>query len=393
MTADSGEIRCACRRTSTPSTPGILMSVTITSNSALSILRLAASPPVTVSTLWPSRRRAMSSSSQIERSSSQTRMLPTSSSCGCQRSSGGCGGGSSASGALVAVMRILHAPQPHYETRALADCRTRPHLALMRLDDLVHDGQAEAGSALEVRLEGLEDLFRLLWIYARTGVGKAHLPVQAALGEGHGQSSTFGRRLCLYCAHRVFAEVPEHLFELVAIGQHPGFGLRKAALELDARVLGREAVFEQGESVLEQRNEIDALEAILLAPRVGQKVGDDVVEAIGLADHNLQKGPLFGIQGGRIRQHADRAGNGGQGIADFVSDGSGQAAHGSEAILHAHLALQAADLSEIVKGIDKAQVTARAQVERGNHHAKSLAEAVDGHVADFGIGASHAEVR
>src|SRR5229473_6769836 len=254
MTADSGEIWCAWRRTSTPSTPGILMSVTITSNSALSILRLAASPPVTVSTLWPSRRRAMSSSSQMERSSSQTRMLPTRSSRGCQRSSSGCrcggggGGGCSASGALV--MRMLHAPQPHYETRALADCRTRPHLALMRLDDLVHDGQAEAGSAFKVRLEGLEDFFRLLRVYARTGIGKAHLPVQAALGEGHGQRSTFFRRL--YCAHRVFAEVPEHLFELVAIGQHPGFGLRKAALELDARVLGAEAVFKQGESVLEQ---------------------------------------------------------------------------------------------------------------------------------------------
>src|SRR6267143_1898018 len=349
MTADSGEIWCAWRKTSTPSTPGILMSVTITSNSALSILRLAASPPVTVSTLWPSRRRAMSSNSQIERSSSQTRMLPTRSSCGCQRSSGGCrcggGGGCSTSGALV--MRMLHAPQPHYETRALADCRTRPHLALMRLDDLVHDCEAEAGSAFKVRLEGLEDFFRLLRIYARTGVGKAHLPVQAALGQGHGQRSTFGRRLCPYCAHSVFTEVPENLFELVAIGEHPGFGLREAALKLDARVLGGEAVFKQGESVLEQRNQIDALEAILLAPGVGQKVGDDVVEAIGLADHNLQKGPLFGIQGGRIRQHADRAGDGGEGIADFVSDSSGQAAHGSQAVLHAHLAFQAADLGEV----------------------------------------------
>src|SRR6202790_4651232 len=183
------------------------MSVTITSNSALSILRLAASPPVTVSTLWPSRRRAMSSSSQIERSSSQTRMLPTRSSCGCQRRSGGCRcGGGSASGAL------LHAPQPHYKTRALADCRTRPHLALMRLDDLVHDGQAKPGSTLKVRLEGFEDFFRLLRVYARTGVGEAHLPVQAALGQGHGQRSAFGRRHCLYCAHSVFAEVPEQLF-------------------------------------------------------------------------------------------------------------------------------------------------------------------------------------
>src|ERR1700675_1018109 len=139
------------------------MSVTITSNSALSILRFAASPPVTVSTLWPTRRRAMSSSSQIERSSSQTRMLPTRSSCGCQRGSGGCrcGGGSSASGALAAVMRIFHAPQAHHEAATLPDRRTRPHLALMRLDDLVHDGQAEAGSALKVRLEGLEVFFLL----------------------------------------------------------------------------------------------------------------------------------------------------------------------------------------------------------------------------------------
>src|SRR5258708_1386714 len=139
------------------------MSVTITSNSALSILRLATSPPVTVSTLWPSGRRAMSSSSEIERSASETRMLPTRSPCGCQGSSGGCRcGGSSASGALVAVMRMLHAPQPHHETRALANCRTRPHLALMRLDDLVHDGQTEPGSAFKVRLEGLEDFFCLL---------------------------------------------------------------------------------------------------------------------------------------------------------------------------------------------------------------------------------------
>src|ERR1700694_4765873 len=252
------------------------MSVTITSNSALSILRLAASPPVTVSTLWPSRRRAMSSSSQIERSSSQTRILPTRSSCGCQRSSGGCRcRGSSASGARLGK-RVFHAPQPQHEARTLADFRTRPDLALVRLDNLVHDGQAEAGSAFKVRLEGLEDFFRLLRVDAGAGIGKGHLPVGAALGQGDGQRSAFGRRLCLYCAHRVFAEVPKDLFELVAIGQHPGFGLREAAPDLDAGVLGGEAVFEQSESVLEQRNQVHALEAILLAPGVGQKIGDDV---------------------------------------------------------------------------------------------------------------------
>src|SRR5712692_6252763 len=54
---------------------GILMSVTITSKSAESSFLLAASPELTVSTLYPSRRRVISSISQIERSSSQIRIL------------------------------------------------------------------------------------------------------------------------------------------------------------------------------------------------------------------------------------------------------------------------------------------------------------------------------
>src|ERR1039458_4594137 len=256
MTADSGEIWCAWRRTSTPSTPGILMSVTITSKRALSILRLAASPPVTVSTLWPSRRRAISSISQVERPPAQRRISPPRPpprSRRQRRCRGFRRGGSSASGAP------LQTAQSHHEAGALANFRTRPHLALVRLHDLVHDRQAQPGSAFKVRLEGLEDFFRLLRVDAWTSVGKAHLPVGAALGQSHGQRSTFA----FHRAHRVFREVPEHLFKLVAIGQHPGFGLLKAALQLDAGVLGSEAVFEQRKRVLHQRNQIHALETIL----------------------------------------------------------------------------------------------------------------------------------
>src|SRR5271165_159325 len=281
MTAESGEIWWAWRRTSTPSTFGILISVTITSKSALSILCLAPSPDVTVSTLWPSRRRAMSSSSQIERSSSTTRMLPTRTSCCCgccRRSFSGCRcGGRFPGGTLLPL--VLPAPQPHHKAGALAGFGTRPHLALMRLDNLIHDGQAKAGSAFEVRLEGLEDFFRLLRVEAGAGIGKTHFPVGAALGEGHGERSAVTGRP--YGTHCVFREVPEHLFEFVAIGQHPGFGLRKVALDPDAGALGGETVFEQSKSVLEQGNQVHALEAILLAPGVGQKIGDDAVEAIG----------------------------------------------------------------------------------------------------------------
>src|ERR1700690_2027296 len=179
MTADSGETWCAWRRTSTPSTPGILMSVTITSKSALSILRRAASPPVTVSTLWPSRRSAISSSSQMERSSSQTRMLPTiRTSRARHRDPGGFRRrGLDGARVLLRAFALLHAPQAQHKTRPLADLRPSPHLALMRLHDLINDRQAETGTAFKIRLERLEYLFRMLRLNAWTGIGEIHLPV------------------------------------------------------------------------------------------------------------------------------------------------------------------------------------------------------------------------
>src|SRR3979490_704998 len=129
------------------------MSVTITSKSALSILRRAASPPVTVSTLWPSRRKAISSNSQMERSSSQTRMLPTS------RSSRG---GGQRAGRWRQSDTRFHPPQPHHKAATLAHFRTRPDFTFVRLHDLVDDRQAQSGASFKIRLEGLEDLFRLL---------------------------------------------------------------------------------------------------------------------------------------------------------------------------------------------------------------------------------------
>src|SRR5208337_3479272 len=132
----------------------------------------------------------MSSSSQIERSSSQTRMLPTRSSF-CDASERWsrrlhtckCGGRRRGSDG-----DLVEPAQAHYETGALANFRTSPHLTLVRLHDLVDNGQAEAGSTFKVRLERFEDCFRLLGVDARTGVGKAHLPLAAALGERDGQA-------------------------------------------------------------------------------------------------------------------------------------------------------------------------------------------------------------
>src|SRR5512146_1702008 len=102
-----------------PLVRGILMSVTMTSNSAVSILRLASSPETTVSTLCPSLRRAMSSTSQIERSSSHTRMLPMGPPSHHRRQR------------RLDLRAGVTAAQPYHELRAVAFRRAHGDLALV----------------------------------------------------------------------------------------------------------------------------------------------------------------------------------------------------------------------------------------------------------------------
>src|SRR5258708_5579179 len=140
------------------------MSVTTTSYKAASSFFFAASPEFTVSTLCPSRRRAMSSISQIERSSSQTRMLPMDSSY--------CSGSHLArEGGLRFALRIglgghvfdrVYSAQTKDKDASFTRTGTRPHFALMCLNDLVHDRQPKSRTTFEFRLKRFEYLFRQL---------------------------------------------------------------------------------------------------------------------------------------------------------------------------------------------------------------------------------------
>src|SRR5215469_15061531 len=103
----------------------------------------------------------------MERSSSQTRMLATrtscshGSACGLQRSRTlrREGTGRDGCGALG-----IQAAQPQDEGGALARFRSRPHFSFVRLHDLINDGQAQSGAAFKVRLERLEDFLDLLCV-------------------------------------------------------------------------------------------------------------------------------------------------------------------------------------------------------------------------------------
>ena len=167
-----------------------------------------------------SRRKEISSISQMERSSSQTRMLATATSCGCDAAVARKHRSVSMRFSLRNRPPGIEAVQAQHERGSLPGLGSRPDLALMRLHDLVDDGQPQPGTAFEIGLEGLEDLFDLLRAHARSGIGKPDLPIVAQGFDADGErASAF-----FHGADRILAEIPEYLFDLVAIGHRPSAG-------------------------------------------------------------------------------------------------------------------------------------------------------------------------
>src|SRR5947207_3205551 len=60
---------------------------------------------------------------------------------------------------------------------ALSSFRPGPNFSFMGLHNLINNGQAEAGTAFKLGLEGLEDFLDGLRIYSGAGIGKIDLPV------------------------------------------------------------------------------------------------------------------------------------------------------------------------------------------------------------------------
>src|SRR5262245_11589939 len=127
----------------------------------------------------------MSSISQIERSSSQTRMLPmrppVRHDCGTHGWIGGWADRLETARLAADRVRLdgIEAPQAQHENAALSLLGARPDLAFVRLHNLINDGQAEAGAAFKSGLKRLENLFDLLPGHPGAGVGKVDLPIFA----------------------------------------------------------------------------------------------------------------------------------------------------------------------------------------------------------------------
>src|ERR1700733_5291398 len=106
--------------------------------------------------------------------------------------------------------------EPQNKFTSFAQLGAGPDLAFVSLDNLINDGQSEPSAAFKFGLERLEDLFYELRPHARTCVGEIDLPVTVLRLYRNPQSSPI-----FHGADCVFAEIPENLFELVAVGQSP----------------------------------------------------------------------------------------------------------------------------------------------------------------------------
>src|SRR5215472_11544469 len=104
----------------------------------------------------------------------------------------------------------VHAPEAQHEHASLPWLGPRPNLALMSLNDLIHDRQTETGASFKLRLKGLEDLFNHLGTHPGTSVSKADLPVPCRRFERDAQ-----RPCVFHRPHCVLRKIPEDLFELV----------------------------------------------------------------------------------------------------------------------------------------------------------------------------------
>src|ERR1700719_2196018 len=136
----------------------------------------------------------MSSISQMERSSSQTRMLATA-------TPSGCGQHASLVGRVSGRDRQagVEAMQSQHERGSLPRLRPRPDLATVRLHNLVDNRQSQTGAPLEVRLKGFKDFLDLLRAHARAGVGEADLPIFSQGFDRDGEHAS-----ALYALHGAY---------------------------------------------------------------------------------------------------------------------------------------------------------------------------------------------
>src|SRR5215210_9437385 len=157
-------------------------------------------------------------------------------------------------------------------------------------DYLVDDGEAETRPAGRRGGEGLEEALDLRGRHAAPRVGEGD--ADAAAGRPRhlrAERAPVGHRL-----QGVAREVPEDLPDALDVG-HRDQGLPGQLLLEAVPVEQLGAVAQQREGLAQRLAQVGLGERELARARVGQEVGDDAVEAVGLAEDDVHQLGLRGV--------------------------------------------------------------------------------------------------
>ncbi len=153
--------------------------------------------------------------------------------------------------------------------------------------------------------------------------------------EAHRESAAVGHR-----AQRVVAEIPEDLLQRVTIGSSFSASSHKIALDL-IRSARAGVMLEKHERVLDQGCNVHVGERVSLLPRVIQEIGNDLVEALGLAADDLDEFFVVVLERRQAGQFLQRSGHRRERLANFVSDRSREPPEYGHAFLGENFLLEA----------------------------------------------------
>ncbi len=204
------------------------------------------------------------------------------------------------------------------------------------------------------------------------------MPLPSCLVEKNGSKIWGKSPSAMPCP--VDAEVPDGLAKLLGVHAR-GQGVAELAHHLELCRMG--SVLDEHQNLLEELGEVHGVGGHGGGPRILEEVADDVIEPIGLSQHDLDQAVTAAVRRQLAREGLDGPGQRGEGITDLVGDVRGEPTDRGQAVCLAHPLLHALDGGEILADADEPDHLALSRPQRPEGDADRHLEAVAPFQADL----------
>src|SRR5262245_28151936 len=238
------------------------------------------------------------------------------------------------------------------------------NLPVVRLDDPLRGGKAEARAARFGREEGSEDLLADLRRNTWTSVDERNLAARIDGVDRYSNSS-----FPLHGMRAVDQEIVEHDLQHLGIGGHGWRGSLDVHLDIPKRWVAAQEIRCDGD----ERHDVDWRPARLRRPRKEQEVLHHLVERIDAVDDLLHDRRARGVLRHAAAEDLDRAADAGQRVLHLVCDNGSHLPQSRQGSLLAHFLFHADTGAEIVKDAGELSRAANRELADGEMQGKRRA--------------------